>query len=163
MSDLKFIHANKSRIFSNFGVMNIDHVGGDFLQSKLWSKVQFPLIDFFQRTTYPRPKPKEKFLQESQVSASTMETNFSIFRKTIRTPSFCLCLCQLHLIVRFPTNVSNFIFLSQWALTLPPRFDKEATFALWLTSHGAPPDCRKLSNPAGREVRQVDSSRGHNR
>ena len=38
-------------------------------------------------------------------------------------------------------------FFCRWALTLPPRFDKEATSALWLTSHGAPPDCRKLTGP----------------
>ena len=40
-----------------------------------------------------------------------------------------------------------FFFFCRWALTLPPCFDKEATSALWLTSHGAPPDCRKLTGP----------------
>jgi len=33
-------------------------------------------------------------------------------------------------------------FFCLCAITLPPRFDKEVTSALWLTSHGAPPDCR---------------------
>ena len=35
-----------------------------------------------------------------------------------------------------------FFFFSWWALTLPPRINKGATSALWLTSDGAPLDCR---------------------
>ena len=54
-------------------------------------------------------------------------------------------------------------FFCRWALTLTPRFDKEATSALWLTSLGAPPDCRNGPDLAGRGVRQVGSSGGHNR
>ena len=41
------------------------------------------------------------------------------------------------------TLEEDFFFFCQWALTLPPCFHKEATSALWLTSLGAPPDCRK--------------------
>ena len=55
------------------------------------------------------------------------------------------------------------IFFCRWAFTLPPRFDKEATSALWLTSLGAPPDCRNRPDLAGHGVRQVGSSGGHNR
>jgi hypothetical protein len=41
---------------------------------------------------------------------------------------------------------SSFFWLR--ALTLPPRINKEATSALWLTSNGAPLDC-KLEPKAG--------------
>ena len=54
-------------------------------------------------------------------------------------------------------------FFYRWALTLPPRFDKEAMSALWPTSHGAPPVCRNRPYLAGRGVRQIGSSGGHNR
>ena len=54
------------------------------------------------------------------------------------------------------------MFFFMWALTLPPRFDKEASSALWLTSHGAPPDCRHRPYPAGLGVRQVGTSAQHN-
>ena len=56
-----------------------------------------------------------------------------------------------------------FFFFWWWALTLPPRISKEAKSALWLTSHGAPLDCRRSTkSSAGWGFAEPGTSKGHN-
>ena len=50
-----------------------------------------------------------------------------------------------------------------WALTLPPRINEEATSALWLTSNGAPLDCRlSTACSAGEGFAEPGTSKRHN-
>ena len=84
-----------------------------------------------------------------------------MFEELLDVPNGCQgiieCLNYLHganfdfnvktLPVIFKFSCFFFFFFCQWALTLPPRFGGEATSALWLTFHGAPPDCRKVTGP----------------
>ena len=66
--------------------------------------------------------------------------------------------CKTKSVLKFSVRV--FLW---WALTLPPRISKEATSALWLTSHAAPSDCRRSTKSlAGWGFAEPGSSKGHN-
>ena len=61
-------------------------------------------------------------------------------------------------------HIFFFFFLVEGAHSTSPDYSREATSALWLTSHGAPLDCRRSTkSSAGWGFAEPGTSKGHNK